>query len=258
MESKILKVFYGLDCLPYKDKARTVHFPIVGNAFQGASNTTEIRFYYGNLGDTNTTWVGIAKLPNGRIGTKVLESHFDESEDEYYAAMPLGSFYTQYKGDLYISLQGYQGGVNVVYDNETEIYTITGTPTIQATGSVKIAINYGNQFIGSGEIDDVDLQAILAAIGSKVGAYGNTYITVVNNIATADLSNYENGHMFFSLSDYGFYQKDTSSQLGYVVVSGIVIDLSNYYTKAEVDSMVNTINSSIQAEHDDLYFVENS
>ena len=45
MESKVLQVFYGTDFLPYKDRELTIHFPIVGNAFQGSVNTNEIRFY---------------------------------------------------------------------------------------------------------------------------------------------------------------------------------------------------------------------
>ena len=65
MESKVLRVFYGNDCLPYKDSNRSVHFPIVGNAFQGANNSTEIRFYYERIGGDDTTWVAVTKLPNG-------------------------------------------------------------------------------------------------------------------------------------------------------------------------------------------------
>ena len=57
MNEKILNVFYGADNLPYKDKERTVHFPIVGNGFQGANNTTQIKFYFSSLGDSNVTWV---------------------------------------------------------------------------------------------------------------------------------------------------------------------------------------------------------
>ena len=38
MESRIMQVFYGNDCLPYKDSARQVHYPIVGSSFIGTNN----------------------------------------------------------------------------------------------------------------------------------------------------------------------------------------------------------------------------
>ena len=52
METKIIQVFYDKDGYPFKDAERTVRFPIIGSGFQGASNTTKIRFYYGELGDS--------------------------------------------------------------------------------------------------------------------------------------------------------------------------------------------------------------
>ena len=170
MEIKILQVFLGKDGLPYKDQERTVHFPIVGNGFQGANNTTQVKFYFGQLGDSNTTWVAVSKLPNGRIGSKVLETYDDANLGEPYALLQLDSFYTQYKGDVYISLQGYEGGVNVTYNSETELYEIHGTPTIQATGSIKFSNNYATQFVGSGEEENADLQALMAALGLKANA----------------------------------------------------------------------------------------
>ena len=35
MIAKTMLVFYGADCLPYKDIERTIHYPIVEPAFQG-------------------------------------------------------------------------------------------------------------------------------------------------------------------------------------------------------------------------------
>lgn len=172
MEIKILQVFLGADGLPYKDQERTIHFPIVGSGFQGASNTTKIRFYYDELveeDDTETAWVACAKLPNGKIGSKVLETDYDSTLGEHYALLELDSFYFQYKGDVYISLQGYQGGVQVSYNEETELYTIYGTPTIAATGSIKLSVNYATQFVGSGETSNVNFQRILADLGTKLG-----------------------------------------------------------------------------------------
>ena len=170
MEIKILQVFYGKDGLPYKDKDRQVHFPILGTGFLGASNTTKIKFYYDELDETNqTTWVAVSKLPNGRVGSRVLESYLDEELNEHYALLELDNYYTQYKGDVFISLQGYQGGVNVDYDEENSQYEIHGTPTIAATGSIKFTINYANQFVGSGETDNINFQRVLAALGTKLG-----------------------------------------------------------------------------------------
>lgn len=167
MTTNIMKIFYGVDCLPYKDQERTVHFPIVGQAFQGASNTTKIRFYYGGMGSINTSWVAISKLPNGKIGSKVLTRTQDTELNEYYCELDLSSYYTQCKGDLYISLQGYEGGVVVNYDSESETYTILGTPTIQATGSVKLTIAYATEFIGGDEAESITFQQLLALIGQK-------------------------------------------------------------------------------------------
>ena len=104
MEIKTLQVFYGKDGLPYKDKDRQVHFPIAGTGFLGASNTTQIKFYYDELDNLDeTTWVAVSKLPNGKVGSRVLESHLDSTLNEHYALLELDSYYTQYKGDVFIS-----------------------------------------------------------------------------------------------------------------------------------------------------------
>lgn len=182
MTSKVMQIFYGVDCLPYKDKERVVHFPIVGSAFQGASQTTEIRFYVDLIGGVNCTWVALAKLPNGKIGSEILSLQHDDELDEDYVSMSLSSFYTQEKGDLYISLQGYDGGVELNYDSETEIYSIVGTPVIQATGSVKIAINYATQVVGSDEYNQITFQEMLAFIGSKLDKNSGFFIKVVQDI----------------------------------------------------------------------------
>lgn len=191
MESKIMQIFYGNDCLPYKDKDRVVHYPIVGSAFQGASQTTEIHFYIDRIGGTDATWVAVAKLPNGKIGSKILESHYDYELEENYVSLQLSSFYTQAKGDLYISLQGYDGGVDVSYDDDTEIYSIVGTPIIQATGSVKIAINYATQVVGSDELETLTLQGLLAAISGKLDKNGNQYLKVVDSIENINTDTYK-------------------------------------------------------------------
>lgn len=167
MNEKLIKVYFGQDLLPYKDSERSVHFPIVGGAFLGASNTTKIRFYFDRIGDTAATYVSVAKLPNGKQGSQVLSKSSDG--DGNYAELELSNWYTQAKGDVYIALQGYSGGVEYSYDVETELYEIHGTPIIQTTGSIKLAINYAP--IGdSADYNDefTTYQEILAGLGDKV------------------------------------------------------------------------------------------
>lgn len=202
---KLINVFFGSDNLPYKDTERQVHFPIAGSGvFLGASNTTKIRFYYDQIGDTSTTWVSVAKLPNGKQGSQVLSKSSDDNGN--YAELELSNWYTQAKGDVYIALQGYQGGINYTYDDETGLYTINGTPTIQTTGSIKLAINYAPVGDSPDYNDEfTTYQQILAALGDKLDVLSG--IVVVNNINTETIANYEDGQMFFSLHDKQFYKK---------------------------------------------------
>ena len=208
MKIKILQVFYGEDGLPYKDQARTVHYPITGNGFQNANNTTQIRFYFSQLSGENTTWVAVSKLPNGKIGSKVLETFSDDELNEPYALLELDSYYTQYKGDVFISLQGYQGGVQVTYDEETELYEISGTPTIAATGSIRFTNNYAASFVGSGQEENVTLQQLLAIISSTVlrynAEYSNTLAEVYTEVGTQIcVLNIEGDEYLCEMSDVG-------------------------------------------------------
>ena len=210
MESKIMHIFYGADNLPYKDQPRTVHFPIVGQAFMGASNTTEIRFYIDKIGSIDATYISIAKLPNGKVGTKILTKGYDAQIDENYVSLKLSNFYTQAKGDLYISLNGYEGGVELEYNQETELWEIHGTPTIQATGSVKIAINYATQYVGDGTEETITLQDIYAKFGEKLDKSSPYYFKVIDNIEDINnpiYSDYLHGNeIVYSKSDNGVYR----------------------------------------------------
>ena len=190
MNNKIINVYYGVDCLPYKDNAREVHYPIVGGVFLGASDTTVVRFYYDYIGSTSTTWVAETKLPNGKTGIQVLSKN--ESEDGHYAEISLSEWYTQAKGDIYISLKGYAGGVNVQYDDELDIYEVVGTPTIQATGAVKLSVNYTPLGVPSNYDDTFEhYQELLAALGGKVDIDSAIYVKVI-----------EQGQTDFPLSEY--------------------------------------------------------
>ena len=105
MESKMI-VYYGTDLLPYKDKQLQVHYPIVGSAFQGASQTTCIRFYITNIvRQDSDIWLVVAKLPNGQVGYTRVE--VVEENGESYFDFYLTRWHTQYKGDLYLNLQCY-------------------------------------------------------------------------------------------------------------------------------------------------------
>lgn len=207
MESRIMQVFYGNDCLPYKDSARSVHYPIVGNSFLGANGTTQIRFYVRDIGGVNNvSWIAISKLPNGKIGNQVLSSiHLDSELNEYYIALDLSSYYTQLKGDVYISLNGYQGGVQVEEDEDTGIYTIVGTPIIEATGSIKLAINYAPQLPQGQHFNISDLQQILGALSDKANIV-NT-VQVVADISDIDLTGFDIGQLFYDLDTKQYYEK---------------------------------------------------
>lgn len=207
--SKIMNVFYAADCLPYKDKERQVHYPIVGQGFQGASNTTEIKFYIDQIGVVDGSWVAIAKLPNGKVGSKLL-SESEEDENGRYVSLELSSFYTQYVGSLFISLQGYQGGVEVEYDSETELYVIHGTPTIEATGPIKLAINYSTQYNGSDENEQITVQEALAIVSTKLDKNSPKYFKVVNkltDLASDEYADFLNvGDIFYCKEETGFYR----------------------------------------------------
>jgi len=225
MTAKTLSIFYGADNLPYKDSAREIHFPLVGNTFNGANNTTKIRFYVDQIGGVdNVTWLVVSKLPNGQIGNEVLNSNnavFDEELGEYYLELELSSYYTSLKGDVYLSLNGYQGGVEVEQDADTGVYEIYGTPTIQATGVVKIGINYAPQIIPGSHFNTSDLQQILGALSGKANI--NDVIIVVNNFSdeSFNLTSYSNGQLFYEKATKLIYRKE-SGELKYFDGSAIV------------------------------------
>lgn len=225
--SKIMQVFYGTDLLPYKDQARSVHYPIVGSSFIGASNTTEIRFYIDQIGNYEDTWVANSKLPNGKMGNEILTSGFDEEFNEHYVKMTLSTFYTQAKGNLFISLNGFIGGVQIV--EQDGIYTIQGTPTIQATGSVKIAINYATPLANGDELSQITLQQILSEIATKLpknSSYIFKAISSIDNINTSPSDEYfVSGDIVIDTTTKRVYQ--LSGTYPSLVATEIELDLNN-------------------------------
>lgn len=256
MEIKILQVFYGKDGLPYKDKDRQVHFPIAGTGFLGASKTTKIKFYYDELDNLDeTTWVAVSKLPNGKVGSRVLESYLDDELNEHYALLEIDNYYTQYKGDVFISLQGYQGGVNLDYNEENSQYEIHGTPTIAATGSIKFTINYANQFVGSGQTDNINFQRILAALGTKLGmrAYSE-HVEELPSEGSPDVFYVVNDDPNnTNLANIYVWNENTRH---YIWVGDNTLDLGEYYTKEQGEQFENDVNETLENYGDRIESVE--
>lgn len=229
--SRITQVFYGNDCLPYKDSERTVHYPITGCSFAGSSNVNELHFYTRDIGSVNNlSWVAIVKLPNGKILYQLLtDIHLDSEINEYYVSFNLSSFYTQLKGDIYISLNGCLGQVEIETDEETDISTIQGeidSKTIVATGAVKFTINYAPQRPIGYSFGLDQYQLIINALASKANIV-NT-IQVIANITSEDLSQYDNGQLFYDLANKVFYEKDTSLTPNYKLVDGFGVLASEH------------------------------
>lgn len=205
MESRILKVFYDNQCYPFKDKERAVRYPIIGNTFTGASETTKIRFYVKDIGGVeNVTWVAVVKLPNGKIGFKILSTIGNDLEvGERYVEFSLNSFYTQYNGDLAIALKGYQGNIQVEEDDDTGIYEIVGTPTIQATGVIKLSVNYSTQLPVTQGLSLDEFMQVMALLAEKLNI-ASGIVVLLND--SEDISGYTNGQLFYVVSRNQFMQ----------------------------------------------------
>lgn len=216
--SRITQIFYGNDCLPYKDKERTVHYPITGCSFAGSSNVNELRFYVRDIGGVNNlSWVAIVKLPNGKILYQLLtDIHLDSEINEYYVSFNLSQFYTQLKGDIYISLNGCLGQVEIETDEETDISTIQGeidSRTVVSTGAVKFTINYAPQRPIGYSFDLDQYQTIIQALANKTNIIST--FQIVADISTETLTNYEDGQVFYDIATKRFYKKSDGSLVDY-------------------------------------------
>ena len=210
MNSKILQVFYDDKCYPFKDQERQVRFPIIGNSFVGASNITKIRFYIKEIGSVDDTWVANSKLPNGRVGNQILNTKGTETingVEEPYVELSLSTFYTQAKGDVYISLNSFYGGVSITQNNG--VYTITGVPTIQATGSIKFSVYYATPLMDGDELESITLSQVLAEVSTKLGKSEGKYLKVVSNITAINGTTYadylRSGDIVYSVYNKQFY-----------------------------------------------------
>ena len=254
MTYKLISVFFDKNGNPFKDVARETPCSIINGTFIGASKTTRIYFYYDKLlneDDDPATWVAVSKLPNGKIGSKVLESYYDDEIEEHYALLELDSFYTQYKGDVYLALQGYQDGVQVLKDDETGIYTIVGTPTIQTTGNIRLNILYAPQFIGSGETQNVNFQQILADLSTKLGI--RTQTILVDELPTTGETNVfyviENDTNNPNKANIYIWNGKTQS---YVWVGDNTLFLGDYYTTEQGEDFEDSIKARVTAVENEL------
>lgn len=230
MNSKILQVFYDDKCYPFKDQERQVRFPIIGNSFVGASNITKIRFYIKEIGSVDDTWVANSKLPNGRVGNQILNTKGTETingVEEPYVELSLSTFYTQAKGDVYISLNSFYGGVSITQNNG--VYTITGVPTIQATGSIKFSVYYATPLQDGDELESITLSQVLAEVSTKLGKSEGKYLKVVSNITAINGTTYadylRSGDIVYSVYNKQFYLLGgTHPSLTYSVIT---LELNN-------------------------------
>lgn len=231
MESKVIKVFYGEDLLPYKDSAREVHYPITGSTFACSNKTNTIRFYVDQIGGTvGVSWVVVSKLPNGTLGYEPVSNVGTDSElGENYIEFELSSYYTQYKGVVKLALRGYNGNIafNEGSDGSDGVYTISGTPLIEVSGTIDVAINY-SPFVNTGtEILPTDVDRILAAL-SGYTPIGNSIVVVQTKPNSSTLSNFDNGQLFYVKNEKVYYLLNNSQLYPYLIGDLSGNDLSTY------------------------------
>ena len=233
MESKIINIYFDQNAYPFKDKERSVIYPITGSAFVGFNATQKIRFFVDRIGGVlDTTWVATTKLPNGQLIYELLQNtNYDSEIGEYYVELTLTQPYSALKGDISIGLSGYQGGVEVQEDEDTGIYTIVGTPTIQTSAVIKFNINYTPSTLPKQTLGFTDLQQVLAYMSNFMQQ--DESIVVIEN-TSVDLSGFEDGQVFYCKLDQLFYRLDSGNLVvekdGYVPYTGATknVDLGNH------------------------------
>lgn len=219
MNKQITSVFYGSDLLPYKDSARTIHYPLTAGTFAGSHNTKEVRFYVRDIGGTNgISWVVVSKLPNGKIGYEVCSNVQPDSElGEQYLSFDLSAYYTQVKGDLYLALRGYQGEIEFTNLDEQgnplagNVYRVAGDPLIEVTGTIKLSINYSPMVNTGTQVLPTDIDRIISALSNYLEIANG--IIVTSNISGETPSDYNTNQIFFEYkNNLGtfYYVKETS------------------------------------------------
>lgn len=219
--AKIMNVFYGTDALPYKDQERQVHYPIVsGNTFNGSSLVDTIHFYVSEIGGTqDIEWVANVKRADGKIGYKKLSPTWDNDIQEYYVSLSLSQWFTAKNGDIFISLNGYQGGLTLEYDSTSQVYTsVSGTPIVQATGCIKLNISYAVQMNNDyGELPSISVQEALGLTTSKLDKNSGKYLKVIDDIANINSGSYtpflSNGDIVYCKTNKAYYSLSFSDNL---------------------------------------------
>lgn len=257
MESKVISVFYDNLCYPFKDSARKVRYPIVGNTFAGTNKTTKIRFYVDQIGGTSgISWVVLSKLPNGVTGYEPITSvGIDEELGENYVEFDLTSYYTQYKGVVKLALRGYQGEISFTESElNPGVYTISGDPLIEVTGTIDLAINYSPMVNTGTQVLPSDVDRLIGALSS--------YLTIANGIVvlpntSADISDYSNGQLFYVKSDKKFYTKSTGSLVLYdMPVKKYKESITSGTTLTQLYSIIGTEPCFIQYSGGDWYIAK--
>ena len=251
---KIMRIYYDNAGYPYKDSALSVRYPIVeGNEFTGANNTTEVHFYTNNL-SAGATWVANCKLPNSELVNRLLIPTVDE-QGIVYQKLLLDRELTNFQGHLKIGLNGYAGNISIDEEelDENNIVVISGTPTIIATGIVDIAMNYNPVIIPLSDLTTTEYEQLLAIIGSKLDITKGIY--VVEDIVSENYLNYALGQILYDKESKLFYRRTATGfileniDIGSLTVNGETLsdllagivyedELDNYYTKTEVDDLV--------------------
>ena len=223
---RIMQVFFGDDLLPYKDSARTIHYPITQGSFLGSNNTKQVRFYVRDIGGTNNiSWVVVSKLPNGKIGYEVCSNVQVDSElGEQYLSFDLSAYYTQAKGDLYLALRGYQGEITFEDDDDDGVYTISGDPLIEVTGTIKLAINYSPMINTGTQVLPTDVDRLITALSNYLKI--SEGIMVIDNLSI-DVSGYNEGQLFFVKETSKFYE----------LVSGTLTEIELSLSELNVDTI---------------------
>lgn len=178
MENRILYVYFGVDRLPYKDPECQVHFPNVGSVINGASNVDTIIFDVSKIGGTNGyQYVSVATLPSGTKLYKTL------SGSDNQVSLSISQEYTIQSGDLTIALNSYQGGSEIVVDEDTGLISVEGSPIIVATGSIKLSVAYTPTMESDyNPVSDITVQEALALVGSKADSEYVKYGRLVHDL----------------------------------------------------------------------------
>lgn len=218
---RIIDVYYDRHGYPFKDRELTARFPVVGSEFLGASQTTTIRFHYEQIGTDENVYTVESKRPDGKTGSQLLS----KNTTEHYAEMSLSGWYSECKGDLFLSLKVYRGGTTATYNEETQLWEVNGVPVIESTGAIKLAINYTpmgryenyNDAIGT-------YQDVLGALATKLDTIKG--IVGISGLSQVDTTEYEEGQLFFDVDTKNIYKLESgefvkiNNKLEIVDVSG--------------------------------------